>query len=323
MREYYEPDSRWELYQFNSKEEYAKAFIINGYFHDQVPEDILKAYETIEYLMAHAYYHWPMYDEAFSKVLFMIEMGIKLKAKQLNIPIARKKNGKRWERRLSLIINDVCNEDYLSELKQKLDRSAGLRDRKAHPKKNTYSGPSGGTHRNIKYCINVINRLFRSSEWHKRKHELIVNAEEMINKYVNKLLIVKKGREKRVISSILGFDIVGNTMFIVCLPILDVNKLRADGKEGVLPDPVTYTIRNYELDSDEITGKTLQGEKFKLFKTASENLVKTYVKYREYMQSRSDQEKSMYINSMVMQVPWHLSNAEYQYLSANEDHSFT
>ena len=73
----------------------------------------------------------------------------------------------------------------------------------------------------------------------------------------------------------------------------------------------------------EITGETPLGEEFKLFKTESENLVKAYAKYREYMQSRSDQNKSMYINSMVMQVPWHLSNAEYQYFSVNEDYSFT
>jgi len=34
-----------------------------GHFHAQVPDDIQESYKTVEYLMAHAWYHWPMFDE--------------------------------------------------------------------------------------------------------------------------------------------------------------------------------------------------------------------------------------------------------------------
>ena len=58
--EYFEPDSRWEaLYQVTSKEEYADKFVVKGKFHNAVPADIQDAWQTVEYILAHAYYHWP------------------------------------------------------------------------------------------------------------------------------------------------------------------------------------------------------------------------------------------------------------------------
>jgi hypothetical protein len=184
MKSFYTPDTRWDFYQISDEEEFAEKLVIEGVFHQEVPEDVIEAYETTEYLMAHSYYYWPMYDEAFHKVLLIIEMGIKLKAKQLDIPLfRRKKNGERWERQLSKIINDVCKEDYLGELKQKLDRSRGLRNMQVHPKQRSFSGPSGGINRNIKYCVNLLNRLFRNKEWHLEQQRKTSKVERVIAQF--------------------------------------------------------------------------------------------------------------------------------------------
>jgi hypothetical protein len=88
MKSFYTPDTRWDFYQISDEEEFAEKLVIEGVFHQEVPEDVIEAYETTEYLMAHLYYYWPMYDEAFNKVLFTIEMGIKLK--NLMCPFMRK-----------------------------------------------------------------------------------------------------------------------------------------------------------------------------------------------------------------------------------------
>jgi hypothetical protein len=209
MKIFYTPDTRWDRYQISDEEEFAEKLIIEGVFHQEVPEDVIEAYETSEYLMAHSYYHWPMYDEALNKVLLTMEMGIKLKAKELDIPIFRKKNGKRWERRLSLIIEDICNTDFLSNLKQKLDRLAGLRDMQVHPKQNSFSGPMGGIIRNIKYCINVLNLLFRNKEWHIKQHKRIEAFRQTLSHFKNHLLVIENDKGANLVSSILDFNIIG------------------------------------------------------------------------------------------------------------------
>src|SRR5690554_2604864 len=90
--EYFEPDSRWKLYQVFSLEEYVEKFVVKCKFHKDVPADIQDAWQTVEYLLAHAYYHWPMYDEGFKKALLIVEMAVKLRAKELDIPLKNQNN---------------------------------------------------------------------------------------------------------------------------------------------------------------------------------------------------------------------------------------
>ncbi|WP_141239924.1 hypothetical protein [Aliifodinibius salipaludis] len=317
MKRFYEPDSRWEMHQINNNEDYAKKLVITGYFHDQVPEDVIKAYETVEYLMAHAYYYWPMFDEAFNKMLFTIEMGIKLKAKQLNIPIYRRKeNGERWYRRLSLIIDDICDEDYLRDLKKKLERSAGLRDMKAHPKQNSFSGPSGGTHRNIKYCINILNRLFRGREWHKQQQKKIVKAKESITNLKNELLVVESGERGEVIRSILDFDIIDEALFVVCLPVLDVRKLEA--KSNQFPHLKSFSILDYQFLNDKVIGRTLDGNDIKISLTNDKEVRNAYSRFKKYLKEIPEEEMKINLNINAIETPWFLSNAEYQYLNESD-----
>lgn len=48
-----------------------------------VPEDIVKDYEIVEYIMAYTYYYYPMFEEALRKLLTMYEMALKLKYKEV------------------------------------------------------------------------------------------------------------------------------------------------------------------------------------------------------------------------------------------------
>ena len=311
MSEYYKADSRWKHY-INNKEQYADELIIKGHFHGKVPEDIINSYETVEYLMAHAYYHWPMYDEAFHKVLLTIEMGIKLKAKQLDIPLfIRKKNGDRWDRRLSDLIDDICNKDHLSDLKSRLDRSRGLRNMDVHPKQHSFSGPSAGKFRNIKYCINVLNRLFRDKDWHKNQQEELAHTKEMITGFDNQLLAIERDGKGELMSSILDFDTIEDVLFLVCLPVLDVKNLEAD--KNIYPDPVSYTFKNYTISKDQVTGKTLKGSKIKLLVTDRKDLHEASKKHQQYIKGIPKEKLRGYSQIIAQEAPWLLSNAEYEY----------
>ncbi len=76
---YYKAETLWKNFGAQTREEYVSKFVIQGHFIPSVPEDVLNAYETAEYLMAHAWYYWPMYDEALKKLTGILEIAVKQK----------------------------------------------------------------------------------------------------------------------------------------------------------------------------------------------------------------------------------------------------
>ena len=109
MRNYYLPDSRWAV---SSRQVYEDRFVVKGKFHNLVPDDIIKEFEIAERLMAYSYYCYPMYDEAFKKLLGMTEMAVKLRCKQFGISLEYKdRNGKVRQRTLSYLIDQLLIEE--------------------------------------------------------------------------------------------------------------------------------------------------------------------------------------------------------------------
>jgi hypothetical protein len=130
-----EPDERWELFSIKSFEDFINSYVVIGKFHNQVPEDIVNAFETVSYLMVHSYYHYPMMDEAMTKALLIMEMGVKIKAKQSGIDLETvlNKKGKRNAKILKDLIDEVCEVNGLNFLKKDFDRVRDLRNSKMHP----------------------------------------------------------------------------------------------------------------------------------------------------------------------------------------------
>ena len=57
MTKFFEKDPRWDIYNIDSKEEYENRVVVKGFFHHDVPEDVVKEFRTAEYLMAHGWYY--------------------------------------------------------------------------------------------------------------------------------------------------------------------------------------------------------------------------------------------------------------------------
>lgn len=82
MEEWYTADEIWSSYTTSkTREAYAQNWVVRGYFHAGVPEDVKAAYVTVEYLMALAWYHYPLYDEAMTKLLLK---GLSQASKHVN-----------------------------------------------------------------------------------------------------------------------------------------------------------------------------------------------------------------------------------------------
>ncbi|MBA9072610.1 hypothetical protein GGR22_000736 [Flavobacterium gossypii] len=118
-------DTAWEPLGIDSEVSYIKRFIIKGKFHPNVPKRIINEFETVEYLMAFAYYRIELYNEAFNKCMRLMEMSLKLKAKQIGID-TKFQNGK--EKNLNALINEICQNSYYVELKNQLDWFRKLRN---------------------------------------------------------------------------------------------------------------------------------------------------------------------------------------------------
>jgi len=159
---WFEPDERWRYFGgFTELEKYLAEMVIKGNFHDNVPEDISKSYKTVEFIMAHAFYHWPMYDEAYNKLLRIIEMALKFKAQELGIPVNHvKANGKETPKGMKVLVDQISKAiSAPGGFKRYLERATYLRNWDSHPTHHSYSGGMLKSSSAMD-MINLINILF-------------------------------------------------------------------------------------------------------------------------------------------------------------------
>lgn len=164
METWYEPDPIFSIFdKAKTREEFVQNWVVRGQFHSKVPEDILKSYKTVEYLMAHAWYHWPMFDEALRKLLGMVEMAVKKRCAALEIDLAFEytdKCGKqkKGEKNFNRLIEDLSGKEPQKALKRWLHDVRWLRNHFSHPDGKTLMG--GLVIGKIKNIVNLINLIF-------------------------------------------------------------------------------------------------------------------------------------------------------------------
>ena len=120
--EYHVPDNRWQIFGMDNFANYVEKAVVKGQFHPSVPADIVEAYKMAEYMMAHAYYHYPLYHEALSKVLRIIEMAVKFRCQQIKINLTQiaKRKGKQEEgkRVLKHLMDDIAKAEPVKKLER-------------------------------------------------------------------------------------------------------------------------------------------------------------------------------------------------------------
>ncbi len=160
--EYHQPDGTWSVFSINDYKTYLTHFLVKGQFHPCVPKDVSDSFLSAEHIMAHAYYHYPLYDEAASKVLRIIEMAVKMRCNQLNISLVtkylNKKTGLPYDKALKNLMDDLTAAEPIKALDWQLDHSRKLRNNYMHPDSHKFSG---GLSRNfIRRSVTLLNKLF-------------------------------------------------------------------------------------------------------------------------------------------------------------------
>jgi hypothetical protein len=161
-RSYFEPDPLMHYYQIHSGEEFVKAYLVKGDFGPNVPEDLINSYKTAEYLMAHSYYYWPMYDEAFWKVLGVYEMAVKVRCAELEIELHKTgyERKKDQPKPLGILQDELIKKLNLELFRYTFDKILKYRNEKAHPVKHTFGGTFHKIH--IEMIVKVINLIFET-----------------------------------------------------------------------------------------------------------------------------------------------------------------
>jgi len=154
---YFEPDSLMSYYQIHSGDDFVEAYLVKGDFGPAVPKDIKDSYKTAEYLMAHSYYYWPMYDEAFWKVLAIYEMAIQFRCKELGIELNNKKG---WRKNLEILHRELIQELKLDQFQYTFEWIRKLRNSQAHPEIHSFGGGLYKTH--IELIVKFIKMIFET-----------------------------------------------------------------------------------------------------------------------------------------------------------------
>lgn len=170
--EYHEPAAWWQLYDLQDFESYCREFVINGRFHPSVPKEIREEYLLAEYMMAHAYYHPLLYDEAYSKVLRIVEHAVRLRCNQLDIRTVagiNKRTGKTNKQKLESLIDELELKEPTKRLREFLHK---LRDERNEYMHSDKEGNSGGLLRaRVRRCCVLLNVLFMDEQYFLKTHE--------------------------------------------------------------------------------------------------------------------------------------------------------
>jgi hypothetical protein len=210
MESFYKVDDRFEIFGINSQEEFNRSFLIEGYFHNKVTQNIKEAFITVSYLTAFTYFYYPLYDEAFNKALRVIEIAIKQKCNQLEIATNTEKGNKK---NLDSLIKEICNLEEFSNFSHLLDRFRQLRNIHMHPNEHSYMGVVGNQSSNIKLVVNTINQLFQNEDWHNQQNLTKKLVEEKIKEFLKLPFAIGVG--KPLFAKILKFETFENQIFFL------------------------------------------------------------------------------------------------------------
>lgn len=140
LAELYQPDERWPLLGIPTREEYVRSCVPLAPLPAHLPEDVQKSFRTVVHLVALAWYHYPLIDEALKKLFGMAEMAVKIRCQQLAIPLSITHKNKERPLPLATLITQLCTQLQRPDLETRLHSIRNIRNSYAHPGHHFYAG---------------------------------------------------------------------------------------------------------------------------------------------------------------------------------------
>lgn len=283
---YHEPDERWAIFRCENFQTFLEKYLVQGKFHAKVPDDIKEAYQTIEYLMAHSYYYYPMYDEAISKLLRTIEMALKFRCKECGIDL--KLRFKEKKMRKSPSFNDYVIEIEKIEpgkkLRDILNNIRKIRNHFMHPDSNSYSG--GIFIYTVFTSVNIINSLFAPEEYFIQIENKVSMYEKSREYFKGKTLVLETQDIRYLVFDFKIIDAVSisngekQCLFIECV----LPKESQDIDKMAYANPMIIYSENIEFNSNSVSGIDITNNtQFKITVNDHPDNIKMNTEYTEYI----------------------------------------
>jgi hypothetical protein len=258
MKEWYQPDERWARVGINSREEYVQAYVFAGRFHADVPADVVQAYETVSHLLAQAWYYYPLYDEALAKLLFLQEMAIKLRCKQVGIAATYRSNGKKRSHTLQTYIDALQLVEPAKAITAMLHRARDLRNHFAHPEGHSFAG--GIFRHHILPLLNLLNDLFLPDALVAQATAFVGQLQQHRSKWGKRLLTLEWNDANILLldaNPLIAQQVQGNFRIIWQFSPILPNIVQVLAKQQI-PKPLLLVLTDVKMAEDNIVGKDLK-----------------------------------------------------------------
>lgn len=304
MNTYLEPDECWAFFGCNSLEEYFAAYLVKGNFGEGVPLEVKEAFTTVEYLLAHAYYHWPKYDEGFNKALRILEMAVKLKAKQSSIE--HKENAP-----IKQLIDKILFHEQHQWLKNELHRARNIRNRQMHPKSNSYMGGTCALTKNIKQIVCSINSLFYDESTFIAHDCIMGSLSGFFSELNRKPMVLKVGTIEYVAKKVLAYKVVNSTLIVALQPVL-VNAKEMLASHS-FPKPLVVTLWAWDANTENLLkGKDESKKQTTIGHTSISQNITVYNEFEAALKEVDKSDRELYEQDIMYEASWGIVEAEYR-----------
>ena len=322
--EYFVADDRWEMFGITSRDQYIDQVVLPGKYHALVPEPVKKAHITAKYLMAHAYYYWPMYDEALKKMTLIFEIAIKQKAKRIGIEQKlQNARGKAQDKSLHKLIHNIHGKEPNRQILDSLLRAKNLRNTFAHPTHASFMGGIKASTDNIQYYINIINTLFLDYKLYEGYPSQLEKINLLQNTIESGLFRLTVGKTKLLVHRVLSWELYPSKpdpILFIAFQMVTTDTYQTIS-EGFMTDPITIGLKEARLTNENILGVSLDnGEPVILEPTDHPKNLEIKQAYLSDLE-KLDQDKFKRMGDVIAQqnAGWAIERMKYQYLWENYD----
>ncbi|WP_343635213.1 hypothetical protein [Fluviicola sp.] len=314
MPDYYTPDPIWLTdLKIENQDDYVKKYVIKGNFHSGVHEDVINSFKTVEYLMAHAYYHWQMYDQVLAKLLSIFEMAVKLRSKELDNPLQyQDRSDETKDKELWRLIKELKNFGYPGFVIRDLHWLRKLRNQESHPDGHHFAGAIKKVA--IMPGINIINRLFLdpnkltlqiNNDTQMRRDKNIFSNNVFIHSYDGKKILVH------------GLEFLQNIeLESTNCEYWKANPILTDTYEsfsrGSFGSPFRFFLTNVRIENGNLLATDFHSNEFvTLYKATDERSLQAYQKHVEELERLEPIQKSAAESSYRHHLNSHLEEFVY------------
>lgn len=294
---YHKPDTRWQIFGINDVVSFQESTVVKGLFHSLVPKDVVEAFTVAEYMMAHAYYHYPLFEEALSKVLRIIEMAVKFRCKQLSISLEDTAKNRRRpvKKTLQTLMSEMAGREPAKDLSWRFDVARSLRNSLMHPDSHTYSGAMSKGF--IQRAVVLLNSIFLPESAFQLEKLILEEVSSQVSSIQGRPLVLCVEAARYLVKEIFvsGCVNVGGVWhyLLIAHPIM-LNAYQNLSEHKYLK-PLSFQITNFSVQAsggNAFLSDT--GLEVLFYPTDKETNLQTYSKYLEGLDNVEVEDQRIY-----------------------------